>query len=274
MAVRSRRWPGPPDVIEPEAVEEAERFETRQGKREGDPRRPRRRATGRATNGRAPQQNSPVSGPRSACEAPASRRVMSLCYEKPCATSDRRPGRIEDAASAAHRPVAWPHRAAARQARQSARPPAAGHPCRRHQRQGLLHGLPEGHAGGRRQARAHLHLAASRALPRAHRVRRRRRQGAAHCAKASWSNACCTSQRVNAGEPITFFEITTAAAFMAFAEHPADALDPGGGTRRTARCHQRRRAPRAQRDHAGLDGPHRQAGLDAWRQSRAKRPAS
>lgn len=30
--------------------------------------------------------------------------------------------------------------------------------------------------------------------------------------------------RVNAGEPITFFEITTAAAFVAFAEHPADVL--------------------------------------------------
>jgi dihydrofolate synthase/folylpolyglutamate synthase len=31
-------------------------------------------------------------------------------------------------------------------------------------------------------------------------------------------------QRVNAGDQITFFEITTAAAFLAFAEHPADAL--------------------------------------------------
>lgn len=31
-------------------------------------------------------------------------------------------------------------------------------------------------------------------------------------------------QRVNAGAPITFFEITTAAAFLAFAEHPADAV--------------------------------------------------
>jgi dihydrofolate synthase/folylpolyglutamate synthase len=31
-------------------------------------------------------------------------------------------------------------------------------------------------------------------------------------------------QRVNAGDAITFFEITTAAAFLAFAEHPADAL--------------------------------------------------
>lgn len=32
------------------------------------------------------------------------------------------------------------------------------------------------------------------------------------------------AQRINAGEPITYFEITTAAAFLAFAEHPADAL--------------------------------------------------
>ncbi|MDE1939497.1 MAG: bifunctional folylpolyglutamate synthase/dihydrofolate synthase [Alphaproteobacteria bacterium] len=31
-------------------------------------------------------------------------------------------------------------------------------------------------------------------------------------------------ERVNAGKPITFFEITTAAAFLAFARHPADAL--------------------------------------------------
>lgn len=32
------------------------------------------------------------------------------------------------------------------------------------------------------------------------------------------------AQRINAGAPITFFEITTAAAFLAFAENPADAL--------------------------------------------------
>jgi dihydrofolate synthase/folylpolyglutamate synthase len=31
-------------------------------------------------------------------------------------------------------------------------------------------------------------------------------------------------ERVNAGQPITFFEITTAAAFLAFAENPADAV--------------------------------------------------
>ena len=31
-------------------------------------------------------------------------------------------------------------------------------------------------------------------------------------------------EKINAGEPITFFEVTTAAAFLAFAEHPADLL--------------------------------------------------
>ena len=31
-------------------------------------------------------------------------------------------------------------------------------------------------------------------------------------------------EEINAGEPITFFEVTTAAAFLAFAEHPADLL--------------------------------------------------
>src|SRR5665213_3460411 len=31
-------------------------------------------------------------------------------------------------------------------------------------------------------------------------------------------------ERANAGEPITFFEITTATAFLAFSRHPADAL--------------------------------------------------
>ncbi|KAB2915852.1 MAG: bifunctional folylpolyglutamate synthase/dihydrofolate synthase [Hyphomicrobiaceae bacterium] len=32
------------------------------------------------------------------------------------------------------------------------------------------------------------------------------------------------AQRTNAGDPMTFFEITTAAAFAAFADHPADAV--------------------------------------------------
>jgi dihydrofolate synthase / folylpolyglutamate synthase len=38
------------------------------------------------------------------------------------------------------------------------------------------------------------------------------------------ANALAECERVNADEPITFFEITTAAAFLIFARHPADAL--------------------------------------------------
>jgi dihydrofolate synthase / folylpolyglutamate synthase len=37
-------------------------------------------------------------------------------------------------------------------------------------------------------------------------------------------NRLSAIERINAGEPITFFEITTAAAFLAFAETPADAV--------------------------------------------------
>ena len=38
------------------------------------------------------------------------------------------------------------------------------------------------------------------------------------------SDALATCERLNAGDPITFFEITTAAAFLLFARHPADVL--------------------------------------------------
>ena len=40
----------------------------------------------------------------------------------------------------------------------------------------------------------------------------------------SWSSGCATRSAINAGDHITQFEITTAAALLAFAEHPADAL--------------------------------------------------
>jgi dihydrofolate synthase/folylpolyglutamate synthase len=41
-------------------------------------------------------------------------------------------------------------------------------------------------------------------------------------------------EEINAGQPITFFEITTVAAFVAFARHPADLtiLEVGMGGRR------------------------------------------
>ena len=69
------------------------------------------------------------------------------------------------------------------------------------------------------QARPRLHLAASGALQRAHPPRRRagRRRAARRRARRAAS-------AVNAGQSISVFEITTAAAFLLFSETPADYL--------------------------------------------------
>jgi dihydrofolate synthase / folylpolyglutamate synthase len=52
-------------------------------------------------------------------------------------------------------------------------------------------------------------------------------------AEAELADVLDVCERVNAGAPITFFEITTAAAFLAFARHPADVvlLETGLGGR-------------------------------------------
>ena len=42
--------------------------------------------------------------------------------------------------------------------------------------------------------------------------------------EAELAGTLAACERVNAGDPITFFEMTTAAAFVLFAEHPADML--------------------------------------------------
>lgn len=57
--------------------------------------------------------------------------------------------------------------------------------------------------------------------------------GAAPIAEEALTDLLERVERANAGEPITFFEITTAAAFLAFAEHPADVviLETGLGGR-------------------------------------------
>jgi hypothetical protein len=59
----------------------------------------------------------------------------------------------------------------------------------------------------------------------------------------------------NGPDPITYFEITTAAAFVAFAETPADILPARGRARRAARCHQCHRHPRRHGDHTRRHGP-------------------
>ena len=71
-------------------------------------------------------------------------------------------------------------------------------------------------------ARPCLHLAASRALPRAHPARRI--GGGRFVTEERLVEAFARCEAVNAGEPITVFEITTAAALLLFAEEPADVL--------------------------------------------------
>ena len=125
----------------------------------------------------------------------------------------QRPGAdpADAAAPEEDRSVARPGRAAARGARQPGGAAAAGDPRRRHQRQGFdgrdLARLPR----SGRTSRACLYLAAPRALSRTHPARRRadRRGRAARGARRM--------RAANGGSPITFFEITTAAAFLAFA---------------------------------------------------------
>ena len=117
-------------------------------------------------------------------------------------------------------------------------------------------------------SRARLHLAASGALQRAHPGRRpadRRRP------RSTTSSTEC--EEANAGQPITFFEITTVAAFLAFARVPADLaiLEVGMGGRYDATNVV---DPAALGDHAGRLRPHRLPGRQARRRSPARRPAS
>ena len=87
--------------------------------------------------------------------------------------SDRGPRPADRAAPQGHRPVARPHRAAARRARPPRAAAAAGRPRRRHQRQGLGRRHAARRPRGGRRPRPRLHLAAPRPLPRAHPPRRR-----------------------------------------------------------------------------------------------------
>ena len=76
------------------------------------------------------------------------------------------------------------------------------------------------------------------------------------------------------GKPITFFEITTAAAFLAFARTPADValLEVGLGGRLDAT--NVIAAPGGHGDHAGLARPSGISSATRSRRSPARRPAS
>ena len=113
-------------------------------------------------------------------------------------------------------------------ARQSAGQAAAGDPRRRHQRQGLDLRVPARLSRGGAAS-------ASTSTPRPIWC-------ASTSASASGGKLIDEDQlaalleeceRANDGAPITFFEITTAAAFLAFARQPADIAAAGGGAGRT-----------------------------------------
>ena len=166
----------------------------------------------------------------------------------------RHPRAAARAASQADRSVARPHVAPPRRARPSGAAAAAGDPCRRHQRQGLDHRLHARDAGGGRHA-------ASTSTPRRISCASTSASASARRAAASWSatrrwpRRWTECERANGGEPITVFEIETAAAFLLFSRHPADVLllevGLGGRLDATNVIEQ----PLASVDHAGVDGP-------------------
>ena len=82
------------------------------------------------------------------------------------------------------------------------------------------------------------------------------------------AEALMDCERANAEDAITFFEITTAAAFLLFSRHPGRRAAFGSRPRRQVRRHQRDRAAARQPHHAGLDRPHRIPRLDAERDRR------
>ncbi len=150
---------------------------------------------------------------------------------------------------------------------------AAGDPCRRHQWQGFDHRLSARDPRGRRPARPRLHLALpgadQRMLP--HRRDGRRPRWSSDAELRRVLEHC---EQVNAGEPITIFEIETAAAFCLFAQHEADVvlLETGLGGRLDAT----NVIDTADRDrhHAGQHGSHGISRQHADRDCRARRPPS
>ena len=100
---------------------------------------------------------------------------------------------------------------------------AAGHPRRRHQRQGLDHRLHARDPGGGRPARCtstprRIWCASTSASGSA------TLGGGRLATDEELADALAECERANGGAPITVFEITTAAGLLLFARHPADVL--------------------------------------------------
>ena len=120
-------------------------------------------------------------------------------------------------------------RDAAGEARPSRAAAAAGDPRRRHQRQGQHLRLPARHRRGGRDAGPRLYLAASGPLQRAHPHRGHRSSPTTRSPTRSRH-----VERVNAGAPITVFEVITAVALHLFAQHARRIMRAGSRARRAA----------------------------------------
>ena len=119
---------------------------------------------------------------------------------------------------------------------------------------------------GRGPARPRLHLAAPRPLPRAHPPRRHARRG------GDADPSLAEVEERNAGAPITVFEITTAAAFLAVQPRSRRPAGAGGRPRRPLRRDQCGRPAGGDGHHLHLHGPHgvprRHARQDRLREGR------
>ena len=128
---------------------------------------------------------------------------------------------------------------------------AAGHPCRRHQRQGLDHRLHARHAGGSGQAGACLHLAASGPFPRAHPAGSR----AADVVDDEGSPMRSKSASGQCRRADHAVRDHHRRGVHAVPRHPADSCSSRSASAAAQRDQRRRPAARAY--HADLDGPRR-----------------
>jgi len=101
-----------------------------------------------------------------------------------------------------------------------------------------------GRSLSRRYARSRAYVATSGAVRGAHQARGRLDH------RRAFRRVGCSVERANAGLPISFAELTTALALLAFSEVRADLLYRRGWTGRSLGLHERFRPSSAQRDHS------------------------
>ena len=146
----------------------------------------------------------------------SARRLSEPIDHDPIRASDAAIARLRALHPLADRPHHRPRRAAAARPGRSAPAHGPRDPCGRHQRQGIDLRLPARHGRGRRPK---VHVLTS---PHLVRFAERIRIAGRLISDEELSRRIDEVEAANAGEPISFFEITTCLAFHAFAQEPAD----------------------------------------------------